>query len=160
MDGSQVIGNATALRGVATVRLSAADLEAATRWYAEVLGVEAYFQRPGYVEFRFGDDQVELGIVDQAHLGHIGGHARGEAPAGVVVYFAVDDVEAALARLVALGARAHEPVRQFGEGFVAGSVVDPFGNVIGLMVNDHYGACPSGPSCALRPWAGSPTRTS
>jgi catechol 2,3-dioxygenase-like lactoylglutathione lyase family enzyme len=45
----------------ATVNYWAGDLDAAKRWYAELLGVEPYFERPGpdrraaYAEFRIGD---------------------------------------------------------------------------------------------------------
>ena len=52
------------LRGFATVSYFAADLEAARKWYSELLGIDAYFQMPGYVEFRVGDYQNELGIID------------------------------------------------------------------------------------------------
>ena len=46
------------LRGLSTMNVWAEDLEAATRWYTELLGVEPYFtseavgRGPGYVEFR------------------------------------------------------------------------------------------------------------
>ena len=36
------------------------------------------------------------------------------------------------------GATEHIPVTQQGEGFVTGSVYDPFGNVVGVMFNQHY----------------------
>jgi catechol 2,3-dioxygenase-like lactoylglutathione lyase family enzyme len=35
------------LRGFATINYWTDDLQAATRWYAELLGVQPYFQRPG-----------------------------------------------------------------------------------------------------------------
>jgi predicted enzyme related to lactoylglutathione lyase len=54
------------------------------------------------------------------------------------MYFHVDDLSEALDRAVALGAKVHEPTRVFGVGFVGASVVDPFGNIIGLMFNQHY----------------------
>ena len=52
------------LRGVSTVSFFAADHAAERKWYTEFLGVEPYFERPGYVEFRLGDYQHELGIID------------------------------------------------------------------------------------------------
>ena len=52
------------LRGLTTVSFWAADLEAAKEWYAGVLGTGPYFERPGYAEFRLGDYQHELGIID------------------------------------------------------------------------------------------------
>ncbi|WP_340378241.1 VOC family protein [Streptomyces sp. SS7] len=124
------------LRGLTTVRFHAADLEAAKRWYTELLGVGPYFERPGYAEFRIGDYQHELGLLDSRFTGTLGGHA--DAAGGAVTYWHVDDAEATLARLLALGATRHEPLRAFGDGFVGGSVLDPFGNVLGIMENRHY----------------------
>jgi catechol 2,3-dioxygenase-like lactoylglutathione lyase family enzyme len=59
------------LRGFATINYWADDLDAAKRWYTELLGVEPYFERPGpdgrpaYAEFRIGGYQHELGLVDR-----------------------------------------------------------------------------------------------
>lgn len=75
-----------------------------------------------YVEFRFGPDEDELGIMDatfrpgEKHL------------AGPLVYLQVDDVAAALDRLVHLGATAQDPVLERGDGFMTASFIDPFGN--------------------------------
>lgn len=57
------------LRGLTTISFHAQDVAAARDRYAEFLGVPAYFQRPEqgdpvYVEFRVGDYQHELGIID------------------------------------------------------------------------------------------------
>ncbi len=52
------------LRQLATVSFWTDDLEAAKKWYAELLGIESYFERPGYAEFRLGDYQHELGLID------------------------------------------------------------------------------------------------
>ena len=51
------MGNTQLLRGFTTISYWAADLEAAKRWYTELLGIEPYFHRPGYCEFRVGDYQ-------------------------------------------------------------------------------------------------------
>jgi predicted enzyme related to lactoylglutathione lyase len=65
--------------------------------------------------------------------------ARDAAPgAGTTVYWAVDDVAATLARLAELGATLHEPRTERGPGFVTASVLDPFGNVLGVMENAHF----------------------
>ena len=55
------------LRGLTTVSFWAADLAAAKQWYAELLGSEPYFERPGYAEFRLGDYQHELGLIDSRY---------------------------------------------------------------------------------------------
>ncbi|MEV1295288.1 VOC family protein [Pseudonocardia sp. NPDC049635] len=127
------------LRGLTTIIYVAEDVAAAQRWYTDVLGVEAYFVRsagnaPAYVEFRIGDYLQELGIVDA----RFAPHPRPDHPAGVVAYWAVDDIAASVDRLVGLGASVHEPTTVRGDGYVTASVVDPFGNVLGVMRNQHY----------------------
>ncbi len=128
------------LRGLTTVVYHTTDLDAAMRWYAELLGIEPYYQREAYAEFRLGDYQHELGLLDSKFLPDLGGEtSAATGPAGVIVYWHVDDVAAALERLVALGATLHQPARDFGGGgFVGASVVDPFGNILGVMRNPHY----------------------
>jgi predicted enzyme related to lactoylglutathione lyase len=123
------------LRGLATVNYWADDLEAAKEWYAELLGVEPYFERPGYYEFRVGDYQHELGLVDRRYAPT----SSVTGPGGAVLYWHVDDAAATLERLLSMGAKEYQPLTQWGEaGFVTASVVDPFGNVLGIMYNPHY----------------------
>ena len=46
------------------------------------------------------------------------------------------DPDAALADLIERGAELHQPARDFGDGtagYRGGSVVDPFGNLIGVI---------------------------
>ena len=60
-------------------------------------------------------------------------------PGGAILLWHVDDIEAAFARLKELGAKEYDPITKRGEtGFVTASVVDPFGNVLGIMYNPHY----------------------
>ncbi|MEU6983084.1 VOC family protein [Streptomyces sp. NPDC046324] len=122
------------LRGLTTVSFWADDLAAAKAWYTELLGLEPYFERPGYAEFRIGDHQHELGLIDRAYAPA----AAADGPGGAIVYWHVDDVRATLARLLALGAKEYEPLTPRGPGFVTASVTDPFGNVLGVMENQHY----------------------
>ena len=127
------------LRGLTTVSFYAEDLSAATAWYADLLGVEPYFVReidgaPAYVEFRLGDFQHELGFIDA----RFAPAERAGSAGGAVTYWAVDDVRAAYERLLALGAVAHQDITERGPGFVTASVIDPFGNVLGVMYNQHY----------------------
>lgn len=129
-----VMENRSVLRGIATITVFAADLAAARQWYTECTGISPYFERPGYVEFRLGDYQQELGLIDQAYA-PVG---MGSKPAGAVVYWQVEDVAGTRDRLLAMGARDWEPVRDRGKGFITASVVDPFGNILGLMYNPHY----------------------
>ncbi|MEU5946467.1 VOC family protein [Micromonospora sp. NPDC047465] len=122
------------LRGMANVSYWAVDWQAAKGWYTELIGFEPYFLRDGYAEWRLGDHQDELGLVDSRYRPP--GAASG--PGGVVLYWHVDDVHGMYARLLALGATPHEPPQDRGSGFVTATVVDPFGNLLGVMYNPHY----------------------
>jgi predicted enzyme related to lactoylglutathione lyase len=127
------------LRGVATVNIFADDVKAARKWYTELLGIEPYFERPdaenpAYVEFRIGDYQHELGIIDSKYKPK--GAAAGTG--GAIVLWHVDDIEAALERVKGMGAKEYDPLTPREAGFITASVVDPFGNVLGLMYNPHY----------------------
>ncbi|MFD9104963.1 VOC family protein [Streptomyces virginiae] len=123
------------LRGFATINFWADDLEAAKAWYTEVLGIAPYFERPGYAEFRIGDYQHEIGIVDRRYAPP----GAAKEPGGAVAYWAVDDLQAAHRRLLELGAEEYQPVTAHGDGgFVTAAVTDPFGNVLGIMRNPHY----------------------
>jgi predicted enzyme related to lactoylglutathione lyase len=129
------------LRGFSTINFWADDVAAAVAWYTKFLGVEAYFMRPGpderpaYVEFRIGDNQAELGIIDRRY----GPPGAASEPGGAIMYWHVDDLEATVERLLSLGAKEYEPITPRGTtGFVTASVVDPFGNVLGVMYNPHY----------------------
>jgi predicted enzyme related to lactoylglutathione lyase len=126
----------TALRGVATVSFWADDVKAAKKWYSELLDMEPYFERPDsehpeYIEFRLGDYQHELGIINSNYAPK--GAKRG--PGGAVVFWHVDDVAETLKQVIAMGATEYEPLVNREAGFVTASAVDPFGNILGLMYN-------------------------
>jgi predicted enzyme related to lactoylglutathione lyase len=134
------MNNKHVLRGMATVNYWADDLIAARDWYTELFGVEAYFQmpspeHPAYIEFRIGDDEDEFGIIDRKYAPT----SMQPGPGGAILLWHVDDVEATLERLKALGAQEYDPITKRGEtGFVTASVIDPFGNVLGIMYNPHF----------------------
>lgn len=127
------------LRGMSTVSYYADDVEAAGRWYADFLGVQPYFStevegKPAYLEFRIGDYQHELGIIDR----RFAPPGASNGPGGEIVFWYVDDLAATVDRLVELGAKEYQPITEHGPGFVTASVVDPFGNLLGVMTNVHY----------------------
>ena len=139
------------LRGLTSVRYHTANLERAKRWYAELLGIEPHLEFPEYADFRVGDYQQKLVLLDSRYardmdrldstastpLGRqrVGGEPR---PEGVIAYWQVDDVPAAYDRLRSMGAKPHEAPRDFREGFIGASVIDPFGKILGLMYDPHY----------------------
>jgi predicted enzyme related to lactoylglutathione lyase len=127
------------LRGLCNISFWAEDVRAATQWYVELLGVEPYFVRPPegppqYVEFRLGDQEDELGIIDKKFQPK---DAK-SGPGGVVAYWHVDDILATLERAKRMGAKEYEPLIEREAGFKTASVVDPFGNVLGLMFSPHF----------------------
>lgn len=131
MEKSQVV------RGLATVSFYAADHAAAKKWYSELLGMEPYFNVPGYTEFRIGDYQSELGIIDSAYAPPGATQNTG----GSIAYWHVDGLQETLDKLIALGATLYAPITDHSGGkgrFVTASVVDPFGNILGIMTNAHY----------------------
>ena len=127
-------------RGFATISFYADDLAAARDWYTELLGLEPYYAfpeppaPPAYLEFRVGDDGDEFGFVDRRYAP--GGASN--APGGAVLFWHVDDLTTTVERLFAMGATEYEPVTERAAGFTTASVVDPFGNVLGVMHNPHY----------------------
>lgn len=123
------------LRGIATVNFYAANHKDAVKWYSDFLGMDPYFNVPGYSEFRIGDYQNELGIVDSKYAPK----NIADKPAGATAYWHVDNLQATFDRLISMGATMQDPITARGtNGFITASVVDPFGNILGIMTNPHY----------------------
>ena len=134
------VGPAVKLRGLATVSFWADDVPSAVDWYRGILGTEPYFVRPeppappAYVEFRIGDSEDEFGIIDR----HFAPAAAADHPDGAVIYWHVDDLQATYDRLIEAGATTYELPTPREAGFITAAVVDPFGNVLGIMYNPHW----------------------
>jgi predicted enzyme related to lactoylglutathione lyase len=114
------------IKGLRTVKYPVADLAAAKAWFTGVFGQAPYFDQPFYVGFSIGG--FELGLVPDGVPG----------TAGSVVYWGVDDIEAEVARILALGATEHEAIQDVGEGIRVAELKDPFGNVLGLIQNPLF----------------------
>lgn len=117
--------------GLRTVLYHAPDLAKAKAWYAEALGVEPHFDQPFYVGFNIGG--YELGL-DPDPASTAGGNA------GVTAYWGVTDAAAAYQRLLTLGAAARSAPLDVGGGIVVATVLDPFGNIFGIIQNPHFQA--------------------
>ena len=115
--------------GLRTAKYHAPDLARTKAWYSEVLGVAPYFDEPFYVGFNVGG--FELGLDPDAT-------AQGKGEGSVAVYWGVASADQALARLITLGASPHSAVQDVGEGIRVASVLDPFGNVLGIIENPHF----------------------
>lgn len=117
------------LQGLRTVVYAAPDLEHAKNWYTEALGIAPYFDEDFYVGFNVGGYELAL---DPART------VARPPGSGAIVYWGVDDVEAELNRLLHLGATPHTPFQDVGGGIKVGTVLDPFGNTIGLIFNPRF----------------------
>jgi predicted enzyme related to lactoylglutathione lyase len=102
------------------------DLAAATAWYEKLLGQPPYFAEPFYVGFSVGG--FELGLMPDGQPGTSGAQAL----------WGVVNADAALARLLELGANLLEPVTDVGGGIRVASVKDPFGNRFGIIENPTF----------------------
>jgi len=118
-------------QGLRTVLYHAPDLDQAKSWYSRVLGFAPYFDQPFYVGFSVGG--YELGLDPDASS--TPGGAR-----GAVVYWGVADAAASLERLHSLGATPRSGVQDVGEGIRVATVLDPFGNIFGIIQNPHFAA--------------------
>jgi uncharacterized protein YndB with AHSA1/START domain/predicted enzyme related to lactoylglutathione lyase len=107
------------------------DLEGAKRWYADVLEQAPYFDTPFYVGFDVGGYELGLHPADPNAPKGVGGTGA---------YWAVSDADRAVERLVAKGARVAQEVQDVGGGIRLGTVVDPFGNLLGVIRNPEFRA--------------------
>jgi predicted enzyme related to lactoylglutathione lyase len=114
------------IQGLRTVIYPASDLARGKEWYSQVLGKEPYFDQPFYVGFEVGG--FELGLIPDGEPG----------AAGPIAYWGVPDAAAALVRLQELGGELRDDVMDVGGGIKTATVLDPFGNVLGLIENPHF----------------------
>jgi predicted enzyme related to lactoylglutathione lyase len=114
------------IRGLRTAIYHVNDLNKAKAWYSQVLEIEPYFDQPFYVGFSVGG--FELGLVPDGKSG----------AGGSVAYWGVTDCGTALKRMEELGAKVQEPLQDVGEGIKVAAVLDPFGNIFGLIENPHF----------------------
>lgn len=110
------------LLGLRTVAYHVNDLDKARRWFTELVGHAPYFDEPYYIGFNVGG--YELGLLPDVD--------------GVGTYWGVDDIEAEVARLVGLGATIKGPISDVGGDIKTATVIDPFGNEIGVIENPHF----------------------
>lgn len=99
------------------------DIEAAARWYADLLGAEVRHENPQYAFVVSGGLVIGFHPADEKCPGGIG---------GTTVYWEVDNLDDAVRRLVSAGARIHRGPGSTSFGARVALLVDPFGCTIGL----------------------------
>ena len=101
------------------------DVAKARDWYNNALSTRPYLDQPYYVGYDVGG--FELGLEP-------GESTKGD---NVIAYWGVEDVESELRRLIGLGARENKGVQVVNRDVKIASVVDPFGNILGIIENHH-----------------------
>lgn len=115
------------IQGLRTAIYNVEDVTKAKEWYATALGIQPYFDEPFYVGFNIGGYELGLHPVDEVTKGD-----------NVLIYWGVADAKAQYARLLGLGAEVHQEVSDVGDGILVGTVLDPFGNIFGIIQNPHF----------------------
>jgi len=116
-------------KGLYTAIYRTTDLDQAKRWYTDVLDTPPYFDQPFYVGFNVGG--FELGLLPPED-----GLPTGAG--GVSVYWGVDSMTDAWARLTGHGAVPVEEPHDVGGGIQVAMARDPFGNLLGVIENPHF----------------------
>ena len=122
------------IKGLRTVIYHVPDLARAKAWYSRAFGTKPYFDEPFYVGFNIGG--FELGLDPG------GGVAPGAG--GCVAYWGVPDIDKAVQQFTSDGAALKAPVQDVGGDIKVATVADPFGNLIGLIENPHFGKAEGG----------------
>lgn len=116
------------LLGLRTVIYHINDLDKAKEWYTKVVGHGPYFDQPFYVGFNVGG--YELGLDPDC-----AGVSKGGS---TLAYWGVTDAHSEYQRLLQLGATKNTDLQDVGDGIVVGTVVDPWGNIFGIIQNPHF----------------------
>jgi predicted enzyme related to lactoylglutathione lyase len=97
------------------------NLDQERAWYNEVLGHGAYFDDLGAYELGFHPSSPRVPKTGSAFT-----------------YWGVKDLRAEFERLQELGATKNTDIQEVGGGVVVATVIDPWGNVIGMVENPHF----------------------
>ena len=100
------------------------DLQKAKAWYADLTGVQPYFDEVFYVGFDING--FELGLDPDFEEVMVRGTQA-------VAYWKVDDINEAVKRSTNAGAILSSKIKEVGEGIKVATVVDPWGNAVGLI---------------------------
>ena len=120
-------------RGAYTIKYAVPDLTAAKAFYIKATGVTPYFDEPFYVGFNIAG--YELGLDPDLSVTPSG-------PGGTVAYWGVAEIGTAFAHLVKNGAKEIEAPHEVGGGIKVATLADPWGNLIGIIENPHFGTTP------------------
>ena len=123
MPGAQGVG----LKRIGQIAVNAHDLDRAVRFYRDTLGMPFLFQVPGMAFFDLGGIRLMLGVPSAPEYDH----------AASVIYYRVDDIQAAHAALAGQGvpfdSKPHFVAKLERHDLWLAFFRDPEGNVLALM---------------------------
>lgn len=117
---------------VVTPYLSIRGAAQAIDFYKQAFGAKEVMRMPGpegklrHAEIRIGDSKIMLADEYEA-MNFLSPQARGGTPVHIHLY--VKDVDATVAKAVALGGKVVRPVQDQFYGDRSGSIEDPFGHI-------------------------------
>ncbi len=115
--------------GLRTTIYKVKEIDKARDWYAEVFETQPYFDQPYYVGFNIGGYELGLQPVIQSLEIQVD---------NVVVYWGVEDINETFIWMIKNGAEPHEKPENVGGDIEVATVVDPWGNVVGLIYNPSF----------------------
>ena len=116
------------LLGLRTIGYPITDISRAKEFYNALTGTTPYFDEPFYIGYNVGG--YELGLDPN--------RTPSATTDGSLTYWGVEKIDAAIEHALAIGATPHLPIQDVGGGIKIASVLDPFGNVVGLIENPHF----------------------
>ncbi|MFY9227440.1 MAG: VOC family protein [Blastocatellia bacterium] len=117
------------LLGLRTVVYYVSHIDQAKAWYNKAFNITPYFDTPFYVGYNVGG--YELGL-------HPGKNATPKDETGAVSYWGVENIAKALGHLLSVGAKLDKDIQDVGDGVKVATVIDPFGNIIGIIENPYF----------------------
>lgn len=115
--------------GIRTIIYHVSDMVAAKKWYREVFGKAPYFDEPFYIGFEVGG--YELGLYPEKE-------PIKNKTVNVEAYWGVKDLRKEHQRFIELGAKEHTAIENVGDGIYVSTLLDPWGNLIGLIDNPNF----------------------
>jgi predicted enzyme related to lactoylglutathione lyase len=115
--------------GLRTTIYKVNDINEAKEWYAKAFQTQPYFDQPFYVGFNVAG--FELGLMPDDT-------PASDKTTNVLTYWGVENIGSEVAKFLDLGAREHTAPANVGGDIMVASVLDPWGNAIGLIYNPEF----------------------
>lgn len=112
------------IKNFATIRLSVTNIEKSRDWYKSFFGIDPVEDLEDFVSFKIGQTCFDIAAAD---------HKSPVSTGGSVGYWLVDDLDAAVAHAIELGAKIYRgPLKVDEVRRTIVQLLDPQGNVLGF----------------------------